>query len=137
VAAVIAGWLAGYVMGMASTVMLTVLAMRYRTAQALEKWLDPEVNRALLAVPIFLGAVLGWTMAGMILGAAYEVFELGATRDGLGSPSIGFTVGMVGLAWLPVPILFAVSRRLWWMWVSMALLFAGLFGWMLPHLAGG
>jgi hypothetical protein len=43
---------------------------------------------------------------------------------------------MVGLAWVPVPVLVAISRRLWWMWASMALLFAGLFGWMLPHLAG-
>ncbi|OAI42144.1 hypothetical protein AYO38_11645 [bacterium SCGC AG-212-C10] len=135
-AAVIAGWFAGYIMGTASTIMLTVIAFRLRARGTLDRFLSDEVNPVLVSVPIFLGATIGWTMIGLILGSGYEVLDLGAGKDAFGSPSAAFTIAMVGFAWIPVPVLIAFSRRLWWMWVSMALLFAGLFGWMLPHLAG-
>jgi hypothetical protein len=42
---------------------------------------------------------------------------------------------MAALSFLPVPIMFLFSRRLWWIWVGMALAFVGLFGWAMPLLA--
>jgi hypothetical protein len=39
------------------------------------------------------------------------------------------------LALLPLPVLVVLSGRLWWLWLTMALAFAGLFGWLMPLLA--
>jgi hypothetical protein len=135
VEALIAGWVAGYAMAMASTLALTFLAIRSRESRALKRWVDSEVSTALLAVPIFLGAMLGWTMAGLILGAVYEVGDLGSRADFLGSPSGPFLLGVVALAWLPLPPLLIFWRRYWWLWCGMSGAFMGLFGWLMPLLA--
>jgi hypothetical protein len=136
VEAVVAGWVAGYVMAVASTIVLTYLVLTMPREGWLNRWVAAEVPGMLLAVPLFTGAVLAWTMAGLILGAVYEVADLDGTRDGLGSPSLGFTLAMLALAWVPLPPLIAASRRRWWLWALLSALFAGLFGWLLPHLAG-
>jgi hypothetical protein len=135
VEAVIAGWVAGYAMAMASTLALTLLAIRSRESRVLKRWVDSGVSTALLAVPIFMGAVLGWTMAGLILGAAYELGDLGSRGDALGSPSGPFLLGVAALAWLPLPPLLIFWRRYWWLWCGMSGAFLGLFGWLMPLLA--
>lgn len=130
-----AGFFAGYVMGVFTTIALTVLVVRVRTT-VFERLVADGMNPVALAVPISLAATLGWTMAGLVFGSAYELGGLHGTRDGLGSPSLGFTLAMLGLAWVPLPVLVAVSRRLWWLWAGLSFVFAVSFGWMLPHLAG-
>ncbi len=135
-AALIAGWIAGYLMAMVTTVSLTYLLMAADRRGWLYRFVAPEVPGVLLAVPLFLGSILGWTMVGLIAGAIYEVADFGAARDGLGSPSLPITIGALLIAWLPLPPLVALSRRRWWLWAGSSVLFAGLFGWLLPHLAG-
>lgn len=132
--AVIAGWLAGYCMGIASTVALTILAMKSRAGRFTEKWIAEEVPGPLVGVLIFMGASVGWTAIGLVLGSAYEVSNAKDGRDGLGSPSIVFTIAMLGLAWVPLPPLVMFSRKFWWLYTIMCALFAGLFGWFLPIL---
>ncbi len=133
--ALIAGWLAGYVMAMASTVALTFLAIRTRESSLMNHWVDSEVSTVLLAVPIFMGTVLGWTMAGLVLGAIYDLGDLGSRADVLGSPSGPFLLIIAALAWLPLPPLLIFWRRYWWLWCGMSGAFLGLFGWLMPLLA--
>jgi hypothetical protein len=134
-AAVVAGWFAGYAMAMISTVALVFLAVRFRMSPTFERWFPREVPGALLAVPIFTGAVVGWTVIGVALGAAYDLGGFEDNRGALGSPSLPFTAAVLAVAWLPLPILVLVGRRYWWLWAGMSAAFAGLFGWMMPVLA--
>lgn len=132
--AVIAGWLAGYAMGVASTIALTILAVRSRAGRFTERWVAQEVPGVLLGVLIFMGASVGWTAIGLVLGSAFEVTNAKSGRDGLGSPSLVWTIIILGLAWVPLPPLVMFSRKFWWLYASMCAIFAGLFGWAMPIL---
>lgn len=130
--AVVSGWLAGYAEGVIFTVAITILAVKSRAGRFTEKWVAEEVPGVLLGVIIFLGASIGWTMVGLIIGSAYEVTNAKAGRDGLGSPSLVFTIVILGLAWLPLPPLLIFSRKFWWLWLLICGSFALLFGWLVP-----
>ena len=134
--ALIAGWIAGYVMAMLTTVSATWLVLRARGSELVERWVARDVPGPLLTIPLFTGAVLGWTMIGLVAGSIYEVAGFYAQPDGLGSPSVSFTLAAVTFALLPVALLSVLRGRLWWLWSAHALAFAALFGWLLPHLAG-
>jgi len=134
-AALVAGWFVGYIMALLSTAALVVLLSRARTAAWLERWVARDVPGVALAVPVFTGTVVGWTMLGLVLGALFEL--LGATDgpSGFGTVSMSFTIAMLGIGWLPVPPLLLIWRRYAWLWCGMAVSFAALFGWLLPYLA--
>ena len=134
-APVLAGWFAGYVMAMSSTVVLTYLAVRVRPG-FVARFFSRELPAPILAVPVSLGNALFWTLVGLVLGAVYDVADLGATESGLGSPSLGFTVAMVSLASAPLVVLTVLWPRQWALWLLASGTFAGSFGWLLPHLAG-
>lgn len=89
----------------------------------------------LLAVPISIGTTVMWTMAGLVLASAYVLGGFEDKPGALGAPSWQFLFIMGALAFLPVPVLVALSRRLWWLWLSMSVSFVGLFGWLMPLLA--
>jgi hypothetical protein len=131
VEAVIAGWAAGYAMAIASTLALTFLAWRAQGAPWLERMVAQEVNPALLAVPILLGASIGWTMVGLLAGSAYRLAGL----DEGGWPGSGFYVVLVlAVAFPLLPLLFFWPRW-WWMWAGLAGVFLGAFGGLMPALA--
>ena len=133
--AVIGGWVAGYAMAVLSTIALTYLAMRPGAASFMGRWLAVDVSKTLVAIPIFVGTTLAWTMAGLILGSGYKVGGFENKPGALGAPSWAFLLIVVALAWLPLPILVALGRRYWWLWSGMSLAFVGLFGWLMPVLA--
>lgn len=134
--ALLAGWAAGYIMAVASTAALVFLVVRLSMAGAwLDRWVASEVPRPLLAVPISLGATFAWTMIGLLLASFYEVAEFEAKPGALGSPSLPFTLIIVVLAFLPLPPLLLLARRYAWLWGALSVLFAALFGWMMPVLA--
>ncbi|MBA4180283.1 MAG: hypothetical protein C0506_06810 [Anaerolinea sp.] len=133
--AVIGGWIAGYAMGLASTAALTFLATRMRDAAFVERWVARDVPGVLLAVPLFTGAALSWTMIGLLLGGLYEAGSFASKPGILGAPSWAFLLLVSALAWLPLPILVMVGRRYWWLWAAMSACFVGLFGWLMPLLA--
>lgn len=135
VSAVIGGWVAGYAMAVLSTIALTYLAMRPGAARFVGRWLAVDVSKTLVAIPIFVGTTLGWTMAGLIFGSAYKVGGFDTKPGALGAPSWVFVLIIVAIAWLPLPILLMLGRRYWWLWCSMSLAFVGLFGWLMPVLA--
>lgn len=134
--AVIAGWAMGYVMGIVATVAITFLLTRNDGPSWLAGVLDSSVSRPLLAIPVFVGTSLIWTMIGLALGAIYDVGGFHDGASGLGSPSIGFAGMMAALAAMPLPLLVLLWRSSWWLWAGQALLFVLLFGWAMPHLAG-
>lgn len=133
--AVIAGWGAGYFMAIVSTVAVAYLLTKFDTRALFSAVIDPGVPRALIAVPYFVGATLTWTFIGLSIGSIYEVAGFAEGPGGLGSPHLGFTLGICALAAMPVPILSAIAWRFWWVWLSMSAVFAGTFGWAMPWLA--
>lgn len=135
-AALIAGWLAGAAMAMLTTASAAALALRARDSALVERWIAREVPATLLAVPVFAGAVVVWTLIGLGAGVIYEVADMAARPDGLGSPSAAFTIAAAALGIAPALLLGIIQPRLWWLWGAHAAAFAGLFGWLLPHLAG-
>lgn len=133
--AVIGGWAAGYVMAILSTVALTYLAFQPGPQKFVQGRIDPGVPGLLLAVPISIGTTVIWTMAGLVLASAYVLGGFEDKPGALGAPSWQFTLIMAVLALLPIPALLVLSARLWWLWLTMSLAFAGLFGWLMPLLA--
>lgn len=134
-AALIAGWVAGYAMALVATAALTFLATRDRAAGFVSRWISEEVPVALLAVPASMGSMVGWTFVGLVAGAVYEAGGLEDQPDGLGSPSWPFSLVMVALALFAVFPLVVLARRYWWLWALLSASFAALFGWLLPVLA--
>lgn len=134
---VLAGWAAGYAMGLVSTALLAWMSRPGGLLERLRERLLPGLPPVGFAVPVFIGASLAWGLLGLLAGSAYRVGEFGARRDGLGSPSLAFTAIIVLLAIAPLPALVLLARREWWAWTGGGVAFAALFGWMLPLLAGG
>lgn len=132
---IIGGWIAGYAMALVTTIALTYLVMQVREAPLLQRWVSGEVPGVLLAVPVSLGSMIGWTLVGIIIGAVYRVGNLDGQPGGLGSPSFPFTLAMVILALFPLAPLLVLAPRFWWVWAGLSASFAGLFGWLMPLLA--
>ena len=133
--ALIAGWAAGYAMAIATTFALVFLLTRVSRTGWLDRFFAHEAPFALVSVPISIGATLGWTMIGLILGAFWLVGGFESKPGALGSPSWQFTLVAGAMALLPLPPLVMFFRRYWWLWTTMSILFAGLFGWFMPLLA--
>ena len=131
----IAGWAAGYTMAIATTFALVFLLTRVSRTGWMDQFVAREVSAALVAVPISIGAMLGWTMIGLVLGALWLVGDFESKGGAFGSPSWQFTLIVAVLALLPLPPLIMFVRRYWWLWTVMSMLFAGLFGWVMPVLA--
>ncbi len=134
--AVIAGWAAGYAMGVLTTVAVVVILVRDKEATFLSSVFDPQVSRSLIAIPFFVGASIVWTMIGLVIGSAYRVGGFEDSASGLGSPSMSFTLAMVTIGALPALIGSVIWPGHWKTWVGLAAGFALLFGWAVPHLAG-
>jgi hypothetical protein len=122
-------------MAIASTIAVAYLLTKIDTRALLGGMIDPGVPRALIAVPYFTAASLLWTFIGLSVGSIYEVAEFADGPGGLGAEHLGFTLGVLAVAAMPVPVLCAVAWRFWWLWISMSLLFAVSFGWGMPWLA--
>ena len=134
-AALIAGWVAGYAMALVMTAALTFLATRDRAAGFVNRWISEEVPVALLAAPVSIGSMVGWTIVGLVAGSVYEAGALADQPDGLGSPSWPFSLVMVIMALLPFVPMVMLAGRYWWLWALLSASFAALFGWLLPVLA--
>ena len=130
----LAGLIAGAAMGMASTaIVASIVAGSARFARSLhDQYSDQPLP--LLAIAVTLGTQAAWGAIGLGLGAIYWAIRDDA-QAGAGSPAWGFSLTIALLAGLA--LLFALAarlpaaRRL----ALLAILFAGLFGWLLPNLA--
>lgn len=132
---VIAGWAAGYIMALVSTLALVYLLARGSESRFVQHLSGGETRPMLLSIPVALGSFLAWTLAGLVLGSAYRLGGLEGEADVLGSPSAPFLLAMVAIGATPLPLLVIAWPRLWWMWCGLAASFVGLFGWFMPLLA--
>lgn len=133
--AVLAGWIAGYAMSLATTFALVFVLVRMPRGGWIDRTLGREAPVGLLAVPISIGGMLVWTILGLVLALLWVAGGFEQKAAGLGSPSWEFTADIAALAVLPLPVLVAFARRYWLVWLALSALFAGLFGWAMPLLA--
>jgi hypothetical protein len=132
---VFAGWAAGYAMSIVTTISLTIILARIRDTSRIESIIAREVPAALLAVPVFIGTTLVWTLAGLILGALFRVGGFEDQQATLGAPGGPWLMIVIALGALPLPPLLLLLTRYWRLWLANALAFVALFGWVMPLLA--
>lgn len=129
--AVIGGWVCGYAMAVVTTLTAAVLLVR---APLPERWLAAGVPPVVVGVVASVGAMLGWTIVGLVAAIVYSAGGF-ADHPGLGSPSWPFALGSAAGAGLAAAPAVALVPRWWWAITAHALAFAGLFGWALPSMA--
>lgn len=133
--AIIAGWMAGYVMAIVSTLALTYLAFVGRESRLVSRWLEGGASPLLLAVPLSVGTFLGWTMFGLLAGSAYHMAGWRDDSLALGLAPPVFLIAMAALAVMPLPLLLIFWPRRWWLFASQSAAFLLCFGWLMPALA--
>jgi hypothetical protein len=133
---VLAGFIIGYAYSLLFTAFVSVMLLDARSrVPQLAKAIAPNINAVMLAVPVSIGAFLGWTLVGLLLGALYTGALDERPGGGLGSPNWPFTLGVLlaGFGFLTV-VLYA-WRRLPWQILLLTAAFVGAFGWAMPYLA--
>ena len=133
--AIIAGWMAGYVMAIVSTLALTYLAYIGRDSRLVSRWLESGASPLLLAGPLSVGTFLGWTMFGLLAGSAYHMAEYRDDTVGPGLAPPVFLIAMAAIAVMPLPLLLIFWPRRWWLFLSQSVAFLLCFAWLRPALA--
>jgi hypothetical protein len=133
---VFAGLICGYILALVSTplVALTLLNMRARFP-AVERTVPTQVPLLAVAVVIHGFTLMLWTALGMVFGLILSGIEERVPEGGLGSPNGVFTLAVVMwtlVAFAPIIVLLRPVRR---QAAAIAILFALLFGWLMPYLA--
>ena len=133
---ILAGILSGALMGLFFDI-LTFRAMLKLRSDA-PPWLQAvlkQVSFFRLVGPMALFTHSGWTFAGLGAGTIYAVLDGDNPSSGLGSPFLGFTIGVLILASIYMAgTVLAGGRIRGWMMPS-PVLFAITFGWVLPLLS--
>jgi hypothetical protein len=136
VAEVFSGFVVGYAFSLLFTGVAAVMLIEARgRVPYLAKAIAPNIGAVQLAVPISILAFLAWTLVGLLLGLAYRGARLNLAGGGLGSPNWPFTLAMLVATVVFLAIVLYAWRRVPWRVLLMALAFAGMFGWGMPHLA--
>lgn len=134
---VLAGLVCGYALALVSTPLVAVALLRLRSRTRFLSIAVPAQAPVLaLTVVLLWFAFLLWTALGMVFGLVLLGFEDRVPRDGLGSPNLAFTLFVIFwsvVAFAPVAMLLKPARR---HVLAAALAFAGVFGWLMPHMAG-
>jgi hypothetical protein len=133
---VLAGFVCGYILALLSAPLVAVLIVRLRPRVPFLARAAPEgVPVVALTVVLFGFTFIFWTGLGMVLGLILMGLENRAPEGGLGSPSLAFTLIIVlvsAAACIPAAVLPRPARRYV---LASALVFVGVFGWLMPYLA--
>ncbi|MBI4307806.1 MAG: hypothetical protein HY684_03275 [Chloroflexi bacterium] len=133
---VLAGAIAGFVMGALSLGPTAMVAPDVvRAYPALRRSIQTSASLMLTSmVAVFLLSAV-WTLLGTLLGLVYRWALQGFPGEGLLSPNAFFSLAML-LAAPAFPLAIALVLRRWsWPGAIVGVLFAGVFGWLLPYLA--
>lgn len=135
-AEVFAGFICGYALAIIATPVATIALVRARTtSEQLERLVPPGTSLIAVSV-IFHGfAVFALTALGLLLGLLLLGIEDGNPEGGIGSPNRVFTAFIIATSVIAVAPLALFSRRRRVPLLAGGLLFAGLFGWLMPYLA--
>ena len=131
--ALLAGLIAGAAVALATTaIWMTALA---RDPRWRERPLNLPVPLAAAGVVLVNAMVLGWTVAGLALGAVFLGIEDRRSVAGLGSANLWFTAVVAGSIVGLVALGAYVRGRVTWPVWSTAGVAVLAFGWLLPLLA--
>ncbi len=135
-AALLSGFVAGAAVGVLGLGVFGPLLVSVPTTHWLRRQFPDPSNWVMVSLGAAFAAQAGCAVLGLLLGLIYLNVADGGAR-GLGSPSWQYTAGVIlcvallalgAVAWLP---------WLWRRFAVVALVAAGCFGWMLPHMAAG
>lgn len=123
-------------MGVLSLAPVTILVSNLvMGSPSLRRRLREGVSLTLLTLAATVVITVAWAILGVVLSVAYDWVSRHIPGPGLLSPNAFFTLVML-LAALAFPLaVSAVARRWAWPGVALGVLFAGVFGWLLPYLA--
>jgi hypothetical protein len=133
---VMAGFLVGYALSFVTSPLLALVLMRTRArSPALALAVPQQVPVVALAVALYWFVFMLWAAVGVLLGLALDVLNDSSPQGGLGSPNLAFTLLILGgtLAVFSPPFFLmpSVRRQV----LAAGVVFAGAFGWLMPHLA--
>ncbi|MBE0480541.1 MAG: hypothetical protein IBX68_06135 [Dehalococcoidia bacterium] len=132
--------LSGIVTGLAmSTVFLGIIIYAFistrnlydRLAARLPASLSPMAFMVLVLVTI----PVVWGILGALIGFLYAEIREALPGEGLGSPNAAYTLIILGVVATLMLLVLIVRRRNAIISLTTCLLFAGIFGWILPLLA--
>ena len=133
---IIAGVLTGALMGLFFDFLAIQALLGLRKDPP--RWLQNALNQVSFfkfVMPMALFTHSSWTFAGLGAGVMYAVLEGDDPTSGLGSPFVGFTIGILVLASIYLSATALAGGRIrGWMMPS-PVLFAITFGWVLPILS--
>ena len=136
---ILAGLICGLFMGAVSLAALVYIFFTNRDLyDRLAKRLPTGIPPTLVMLSLVIGMPPAWGIFGAIAGALYNFAADASPNAGLGSSSSVFTLAILCLTvLLMLPALFLIVRRkkLGWLFFTVNLIFAGIFGWLLPLLA--
>ena len=132
----LAGIICGYGLALVATPLVAIALLRARATSPQLQRLLPE-GTSLIAISVILHTFifLTFTALGLLLGLLLAGLDGRSPEGGLGSPNRVFTAFIIATAAIAVvPLaLFASRQRL--PLLAGGLLFAGVFGWLMPYLA--
>ncbi len=134
---VFSGFIIGFGLALVTAPLAAVTIVRMAAhSPAFRRLAPPGTNLLALSVVLHLFGFLVFTAVGMVLGMILLAFEDRRSGGGLGSPNAAFTVlilAITAIAVLPLALAWPRARR---PLLAGGLLFAGLFGWLMPYIAG-
>ncbi len=136
VAALFSGFVAGAAVGVLGLGVFGSLLVTVPTTNWLRQQFPDPSNWVMVSLGAALVAQAGCAVLGMLLGVVFLNVADGGS-SGLGSPSWQFTAGIVICIALLATGAILMYRPLWRRFLTISLVAAGCFGWMLPHLASG
>ena len=135
---ILAGLVCGLFMGTVFLGLLIYIFFNRDIYDRLAKRLPPGIPPTLVMLSCVVGLPPAWAIFGAIAGALYHMATDASQGAGLGSSNSIFTLAILCLTvLLMLPALFLIIRRkkLGWLFFTINLIFAGIFGWLLPLLA--
>ena len=135
-AEVFAGIICGYGLALILTPVAAVALLRARVnSPFLDRILPEGTSFVAISVIIHGFAFMTLTALGMLLGLLLSGLEESSPAGGLGSPNGVFTAFIIATAVIAAGPLAIFAPRLRLPLLAGALLFAGLFGWLMPYLS--
>jgi hypothetical protein len=131
---VFAGFVAGYILALISTPLVSLLLLRLRAGSDLLERLLPAGTSAVGVSVLLHGALaLLWTGFGIVLGLL--LLAMRGAGEGAGSLNAPFSLFVAGLVLAIVAPVFVILRPLRRYVAGYALVVLLIFGWLMPYLA--